>query len=281
MALTNLGVCLAVALLVAPGAANAQYRDTPPAAGYRPGQPDVMTPPPAVDPNASNVAAMDKFRHWYSSAHKPAIMLFWNRELTDETTTLYGDTLYGTEEVRSGITGSGGGRRGAPHAVDVYQSKSMSLEAAKRPRTGGTFGPMDTLLSSQLESAFQGPWLERGVKLVDRTALIRKMSATAKKGDRPDSQFLETVALQQGVDYLVEILPTATTSTPTGFSFLVRIKHLPSSTMVAQFTTQAQPASGPTTWVAVAGGFEKQRVDRTNPDTIGVQLAAETMGHFH
>lgn len=259
---------LVAALIATPTTALAQYRpEAPPAPGYRPDQPQVLAPPPAENPDLQSQAATTAFRRWYASAQRPALLIFWNRELSDQATTQYAEVSTSREQVV-----------GTPESGN--QSKVAMQEAYRRSMGPGQYAALDPMLSARLETAFQAAWLQSGVEIVDRSALIRKMSTVASKEDRADTQLLESVALEQGVQYLIEVLPNSVQGSPTGFNFLVKVKHLPSSTIMAQFLSAAQPPSGPGRWAATQGGFQKRYEDRTTPETVGAQLAVETMGRL-
>lgn len=267
---------IAASIIAAPWASHAQYRPDTTGGGYRDGLPAVNAQPVARDPDATSIQVTGAFRRWYASVNKPALLIFWNRELTDDATTRYADVTQGREETRS--TKSAVGGQGATHTSgDDATSKISSQESSKRILTGGEHTPLDPLLSARMETAFQTAWLEAGTELVDRNAIIRKMSTVASQQDRADTQLLESVSLGQGVEYLVEVLPNSTPQGATGLTFLVRVKHLPSATLVAQFLTSAQPPAGAAHWVATRGGFEKQRDNRTTPETMGAELAVEVM----
>ena len=60
---------------------------SPAAAQYRQGQPEVRAPSAVADPDAPTDAALNAFAAWYAAAGKPRLLFFWNRQLTDETTT--------------------------------------------------------------------------------------------------------------------------------------------------------------------------------------------------
>jgi hypothetical protein len=261
---------LALIAAAAPAAAAQAYREEPPAAAMRPGMPDVNARRPEADPQAGAIETAAAFRGWYARASRPTMMVFWNRELTDETSTERSAVVTTRERADAWSDRNG-----------AHAERSARTEVGGRNKTGGTYAAMGDLRSAELEAAFQTAWLDNGVKLLDRTALVRKTSATAVRGDREDLQFLETVALERGVQYLVEVLPTPQGASPTGWVFMVRVKHLPSSRMVAQFNTQAAPAAGPERLVAAPGGFERRRDTRAaTPETVGTELAFQTMARL-
>ena len=94
-----------------------------------------------------------------------------------------------------------------------------------------------------------------------------------------DIQYLETLAMGQGIQYLIEILPDDDASSPTGVTFTVKVTHLPTSTVRAQFATSGDPPRGEAKYVAVNGaGFEKRAApSRQTPQLIGAQVAYDTM----
>ena len=148
---------LTVALVTvgAPTAAHAQARTEPPAPVYRDGGPDVLTPPAAgEDPQAQNRRVSAAFRTWYARAKRPAMMMFWNRELTDEAVTQYVESQVSREETRGSQNGVGGNDAPASSS-QAYQSKVASQETSRRAITGGQYAPMDPLLSSQLEASYK------------------------------------------------------------------------------------------------------------------------------
>lgn len=283
MAFRTIGrLAAAVALSFAPATALAQAaRPEPPAPVYRDGEPAVLAPPPPPeDPQAHNRQVSAAFRGWYARAKRPAMMVFWNRELTDEAITQYVESQVSREQTQGSQNGVGGKDSPASSSQTV-QSKVASQETSRRAVTGGRYAPMDPLLSSQLEAAFQSAWLGLSVELVDRNAIIRAMSTVATDAQRADTQLLESVSLKQGVEYLIEVLPIATSASPTGLVFQVRVKHLPSSTLVAQFNTSALPPAGPASWSAGPGGFQKRAGSSpTDPESIGAELAFQTMARF-
>ena len=255
-----------VLLGIASGAA-AQYRaDMPAMAPDRAGLPATNARPKAQDPDAPRAQTAEMFRHWYAAAHLPTVLLFWNRELTDETTTQHAEVANSHEELTTSATSN-----------SISTQHDSHQESFLRSQTGGQYEEIDPMLSARMETAFQGEWLGAGVKLIDRSTLIRRTSTKAAGQDRSDLQMMEAVALQKGIEYLVEVLPNPRSDSPTGFVFMVRVKHLPSATLVTQFLTPAKPSAGPAHWVTTDHGYEKQRDNRTSPETIGIQLAVEVM----
>lgn len=231
----------------------------------RSGLPQVNARPFEADPDGPLHQALSDFGGWSRSVGSPTILLFWNRELSDETTTRY-------RERESGV-GALASRPG--FAVGAYE-RTREQERT----TGGPYAELDPEDASVFESGFLAAFLRTGANVVDRKALMRKVSTAQDQPNRADQQFMESLALEQGVDYLVEVLPDHSGDSATGFMFQVKITHLPSSRVKAQFRTSALPSSGPERLIAMPGGFERHSESRNTPDRVAEQLAVETMRKF-
>ena len=235
----------------------------PASAQLRPNMPPVETPSIREDPNASGYRAAESFRRWSEAQGQPTILVFWNREFSDETTTrnrlrLTDDTLV----------------RAAPGVLSTQRDVVLEDERT----TGGERHSLSIATSAEIESGFLNAFLGAGGRMMDRNALIRRTSVGAAASDRPDQQFLEALAVEQGVQYLVELLADHDASSPTGFTFRVKVTHLPASRVVARFVTSAAPPEGRRRLVAAPGGFQREAPSTASPEAIGAQLAVETMG---
>ncbi|MFN9846851.1 MAG: hypothetical protein ACK56C_00595 [Alphaproteobacteria bacterium] len=255
----------------------------PAAAQYRAGQPEVRPSPQAADPDAPADAALNAFAGWYAVAGKPRLLFFWNRALTDETTTRRTDKVI--EDRRYGESTSGettANRFGEATIKDMDGVDHKVTSRESEAITGKAYGAVNKQASDILETVFINTFLATGADIVDRDALIRRLSLSNPKDDRGDIQFLEAQALASGIEYLVEILPDPQAGSPTGLVFTIKIKHLPTSSLRAQFQTRAVPPPGPSRIVAVQGvGFQRQAgAERTTPPLVAVQLATETMSRF-
>lgn len=263
----KLRLAAALALLGCAAPLAAQSRpDVPQTYGGGP-RPDM----PAVNPRAYVPPAgeglnriYESFGQWSRAHGSPRILLFWNRELGDDTTTRYRDHTDGAvvTVARPGL------------AVTGYEE---TREAERT--TGGKYTPMGRSRSSDYESGFINAFVRSGANVVDRNALMRKVSTREGQGDRSDQQYMESLALEQGVDYLVEVLPDYHAS-PTGYMFTIKITHLPTSRVKAQFRTNGLPENGPSRLVARPGGYEREVENRNTPEHVAETLAADTMRRF-
>ena len=256
---------------------------SPAAAQYRADQPEVRALRPEADPDAAANAALNAFAGWYAAAGRPRLLFFWNRALTDETTTrrtdkVIEDRTYGDSS--SGETTSTRFGEATLKETDGSERKVTSRES--EAITGQAYSAVNRKASGMLETVFVNTFLAVGAEVVDRDALIRRLSLSNPKEDRGDIQFLEAQALATGIEYLVEILPDPEADSPTGLMFTIKIKHLPSSSLRAQFQTRAVPPPGPSRIVPVQGvGFQRQAgAARTTPPLVAAQLATETMSRF-
>lgn len=260
---------LAVSLICAAAA--------PVAAQERPDMPHVEAAPVPRNPDAGLNRIMADFRAWNAARGHPRMLIFWDRALTDETTTRYRDVTTGSGDASvraAAVAGPGWKAAGANATTD------FKIVQERERTTGKARGSLDADSSDVLESAYRDAFIDAGVTLLDRDALMRKVSVKESREDRSDQQFLESVALEQGVQYLVEVLPQSRSDSPTGMKFKIKITHLPTSRVTAQFLSDGLPPAGPSRLVARPGGFERVSENRNTPDRIARQIASETMAKF-
>ncbi len=259
-------ILLCPALVVPLAAAQAQERPgMPQAARERPGMPDVMTPAPRLQAIDAANDSIEQFRSWARRAGNPRILLFWNTAFSDETSTR--SRLVAREESATKVYRDG-----------VTRSREATIEDERT--TGGKVNWLDRGDEDELENAFVSTFAETNANLVDRAAVMRKASVRQDKSDRVDQQYMEALALEQGIDYLVEVLPEYAAGTATGLRFGVKVLHVPSSRIVARFSSEARPTPGQERLVARAGGFRRERDENLSAGAIGRTLAAETMRSF-
>lgn len=260
--------------------AAAQYRPGAPAVQYREDMPAVNAPPPSANPDAGNYQASSAFARWYQAAGRPSMLLFWNRQLLEDATSQYDSVQTGRiDSVAGAESATIRGWRGSASAAVVGSSTVAETRQYQERMTDGSYGFRNTNFTRGVESSILSTFISAGVRIVDREAVMRKVSATKSREDRMDIQYLETLAMGQGIQYLIEILPDDDMSSPTGVTFTVKVTHLPTSTVRAQFATSGDPPRGEAKWTAVNGaGFEKRAAaSRQTPQLIGAQVAYDTM----
>lgn len=233
--------------------------------GERPDMPAVADRPYQADPDAGRFLRAAQFRDWARRNGNPRILLFWNVALTDESSTRTRLQARSATEVTA-----------APGIV--RRSHQATIEDERT--TGGPAAWIDHDENDALESGFVQAFIDADANLVDRAALMRKASTTRSRDDRTDLQFIEALAMEQGIDYLVEVLPDYSAGSKTGLTFGVRVVHVPSARVVTRFRSDGLPTAGPERLVARAGGFVRERDARTDPATIAAMLAEQTMQRF-
>jgi hypothetical protein len=244
------------------------------AAQYRDGMPGVNAAPPPANPDVGNHATSASFSAWYAKAGRPSMLLFWNRELTDDATTEYESRV--TTSTGAAVASVSGG--GVTYAEGALVSETT---AGQRRLTETQYSNLGGAYSQALESAYLGALLNAGVKVIDREAMMRTVSRREDRENRLDKQWLETLALEQGIKYLIEVLPNASPRSPTGMSFTIKVTHLPTSTVKAQFVTSGDPPVGPTRIMAGPNGLERRAPEgRRTDELVGAQLAFDTMNRL-
>ena len=181
-------ISLAAALAVTGSAGAQTYRPEAAPVPYRDGPP-VMTPRPQADPNAGNDAVAANFRQWNRRAGNPQILVFWSRSLTDDATSEF--ESYFAEVIKS-----------TPWKMSTVQvAGETRVNEGRDERIGSS-------LSAALQASFITTLIDSGGKVIDRNALMRKVSLRQSREDRMDKQYLETLALQQGIQQ-VQLLVNA------------------------------------------------------------------------
>ena len=195
----------AVVALAAASPALAQMRPEAPGVTYRDGMPAVNAPAPVAAPDAANSQASAGFARWYAAAGRPSILLFWNRELIEDATTMY-DNVQSSAAIgaarsdAASVAGAGGyavGGYGAAAGESVRYgagSRSSAAMVATESRqyqersTDSRYAIADPTYGHGVESAISSTLISAGAKIVSREALMRKVSTGKTKEDRLDIQ---------------------------------------------------------------------------------------------
>lgn len=256
---------IATSVLVV-AAANAQAVD---ANGYRLGVPPTIVPPAVAAPDE-----VDMFRRAWRRAGAPRIVVFWNRELTDELATAYVRTR--TVEHSRRTEAWAGAAPGAAVA-GATDAGRLSVEVETRRQEPPARQAMPERTRWPFESAFHGAFAEAGVSLVSRPVALRS-EALGAVGDQPNIQALEMKAARRRADFAIEVL-TAPSPTASGQHLhRVRVTHLASARIVADLTSEARPVlSGPRPYVATNRGFEPAPPPAQTAEGTGRELAMQTM----
>jgi hypothetical protein len=251
-----LSAVAALAMLGAAMPVSAQYQ----AGQYRPDQPPVASPM-RENPEAGNDSATASFRQWNRREKNPTIMVFWSRTLSDDATDDFNS--YFSEVIVA-----------TPWVLSTYQ------EAGTQRKTDSRDQRLGRQLSEGLQGAFMNTLIEGGGSVIDREALMRKVALKQGKADRSDKQNIESLALAQGVQYLVQIVPDKKPGSVTELTFNIKVIYLPTSAIKAQFVASGKPPPGPTSYVTTSRGYQKVTETRMTVENIGAQIAYDTMAKF-
>jgi hypothetical protein len=237
-----------VAAMAFSSAANAQYRE---------GQPPTLDPPPPA-PDAETVA-VSNFGPAYRRAGTPRIVIFWNRHFDDEVASRYRQkTEYEQHNHDDGA---------------VHGSITTGDERISSKRRDLVTEPVDW----DMEGAFNSAMTGSGARLVDRASIMRIQGVADGAEERANVQGIETRAITDKADIIVEILSSADSRAIDGISYRVVAKDVRNAVVLADFTTSGRPPARQMPYVAGPNGFERARQPEPGPEDIGRQLAVELM----
>jgi hypothetical protein len=272
----------AVAALGMCGAGDATAQDMPLRVGQpamasdgaqsRDGHPVTLAPtPPAADPSR---LVTDRFSAAYARAGRPRIVVFWNRELTD-------DVASGTEEVTTLSSDSSGQasawrqerarRRGLDIDAEARADQHLDAELRTRTRridTGRRTTPHGEGADFDIERGFTDALAQAGARLMDRTALIR---SGALGGDTANTQAIETRALLNRADWTLEVVAMG------DGRWRIVARDVANGRIVAHAASTGQPPTRVMPWIAGERGFVRATPRAVGSYDIGRQLAVDAM----
>lgn len=249
---------LPLALLSQGAAAQIDYREAP-APYLREGQPAVQSPaPPPVDPRAG---IRSRFRAAYLRAKSPRIVIFWNREFTDEVGTSY-DIVQQQES-------SGKVRRHNYSSSSETRLGIRSNTETRRYSANDEIGDFDT------EQGFAGTLSREGVRLIDRTAIMRTTGVVKGADEGSNIQGLETEAILAKADIIVEVSQLGAHGDAIEYKVVAR--DLRQSRILTAFRTDGRPPAQAPRYVAGDHGFELAAPEGVSDARTGSQIATEFM----
>lgn len=273
----NLIRCLPIGILLLCGLVNAQMRDQgahviePAAAPAR---------PPQHDPASAFASA-------YRDAGYPKVALLWNRTLTDRThSTLKQERVVrersgtrnsATEEATAGPSGSMSVREGTASTDTTKSETSYAVsegDAARKVRLSES----DV---TQLQRAFVNELNRAGLKFVDRALAMRAVAGNRYRGGG-DPQLIETDALLEKADLLLEVLLIEDREAPLRLAIDVRAKSLSTHEEIGSIYSQGHPEvrvlQG--AWAPGASGYEFRVPPPEAPPSagaVGTAMARDVM----
>ncbi len=255
-------------------------------AQMREGMPDVLLPARPIDGSGLQ-PVIDMFSESYKKHSSPRIVIFWNRDLTDEVVTSY----QGSMTIRNSMQG-GDSRTNNKTVSQIgsslnnerdtwYETSSRFSVGVDRndpkQRTG-----LRELVDWKVEGAFKRTLLSSGARLIDRELIFRTNGKNADANERVNRQRIETESLLGNAELLMEVLLAADESEYSGIIFKVSVTDIASGETIAYLTTPAVPPTVTTSYYqATHQGF--QQVTETEASTskdIGEALATEVIAEL-
>ena len=217
----NLGIAISLLLM------QAAYAQRPviPESMYRKDVPATLTPETPVA-SAEPVINRAAFSSAYAKAGRPAMVVLWNRELTDML-------QQGSAAQLSIDTSSSGSRSSSPGQINVESRGNTTITSQTvKSQQGLRDGPIERV-NLQIRSAFLQTMTAAGVRLVDRNLVMRN-TAASKKGGSLDAQEVEIAAMSKHAKLLMEVLNTPDPASPTGWATSISIKRLADGVLLAE-----------------------------------------------
>ena len=268
-----------------------RYRNQPEEL-YREGQPPVLKPaavPALISPVEVAIPSRlvrENFRNAYQKAGSPRLAVFWNR--------VFGDGLHDMVAVEQVvIEGSGAKALGGPEKTfSERETNRVVVRVERRRDEGARTSPVPEIEEFRFQAGYLQPLIEEGANVVDRAAVMRLVDAEHRMRDSAapwdDRQLIETAALKESADLLIQIALSASAESETGVFFRVSVTEVDTGRIRASFvhdgTFRAFPEAAPTkVWKAVRGGYilVTEEQGPVGPDVdlelMGRTLAEETM----
>ena len=279
---------VSLAALAAEGAAQDRtqpfYRDKPQTL-YREGQPPVLTPPPAPAPAAPvaapvpSLAARDAFRRAYRRAGSPRLAVFWNRVFSDGLRDMQADRRIVVKASDASASG------GADKAFSARRTDRVAVKSETRRADDARASPVSEIGEFRFRTGYLQPLIKEGASVIDRAAIMRLTDAARRLADSAvpadDRQLIETAALRDHADLLIQIALSPSAESRTGAFFHVSMLEVETGRIRASFFhdgTFPEPQKAPPgkVWKTVRGGYIQVTEERPEPDRPKVDL--ERMG---
>jgi hypothetical protein len=220
-------------------------------------RPPVMQPRPRA-PDPTNVA-VSNFVPAYRKAGSPRMVVFWNREFSDEVSSEY-RTVTEYEDIDDG-KGMKSGRSSVGEQRKTTKRKALVEEA----------------VDWDLEGSFNQMLGRTGANMVDRASIMRTQGVQDGAEERANVQAVETRAVTGKADLMVEILRAADQRSADGITFRIIVRDVNDARILADFTTDGRPPTPRMGLIAGPDGYERAKPPAPGPDDIGRQLAVELM----
>ena len=250
---------------------------------YRSGTPAVLKPAGgeagetrrAAIPSA---ATRDAFRQAYRQAGLPRLAVFWNRLFDDRLREMEAESrlvVEGNRDVRTEEAGK----------TSLWRDRGGWTASLETRREGARPAPLSEIAGFKFQTGFLTPLIEAGAAVVDRAAVMWLTEARrARRGDGPagnvaDRQLVETTALMERADILIQIALSPSGESPTGAFFHVSIVDVKTGRIQASFFNDATfESERGKKWTATRGGYARVGKERkVDLERVGRTLAAQAM----
>jgi len=208
---------------------------------------------------------IERFKSGFGRSN-PRIAVFWNRDFSEQVSD-WASTR------RIVVSGKGHLQGEVPDGkvrLDGDGSQAAQAEFRSAGHSGKSAPAFD------LQAGFVSQMGAAGVRVLDRTAIMRITDNALEKGDfsrlSPDQARLEMRALGEHADYLLEL------SQVTGKEFHIRVLDISNGAVQTMLNSNGQPPESDKDrrWVATDHGFEKRKHRVTLAD-VGQELALQTL----
>lgn len=199
----------------------------------QPYRPEGTASPVAASPTAVGGDVLDAFREAYNRAGKPRMVVFVNRDFSDDVRDWGSDVRLKEGYVESRVTDQGR-VTGAGTAITTVETRN---DGDRRPR--------DEQWMWRLENAVCDPLLETGTNLIDRAMAMRLTATTAA----PDAlgevsvKQVETNALKGHADILIEVLVSNAKDAKFGYVFTVKGTSVKDGRILVRESSASWPAN--------------------------------------
>lgn len=240
---------------------------------YRSGQPRVIQPAPKETVQIDAAPIIDRFAVAYAAQNRPRLAIFYNREFSDRLSQWFGVSRVALTEKRDARLS--GELEKTEGKVDLKGSSTGTVGVGRQDRlTDPRRRGLDGVAGWRFENAFSKPFLEAGVRLIDRAAVMRLTAAGSTEAH--DVQQIETAALTGYADILVEILFEEFRSDDKGERttiFRVTAKNVKTGEIVTQILAEPKDNETKRKYIGTRDGFVA--VDEAPPKKNGYDVAIE------
>jgi len=194
------------------------------------------------------------------------MMVLWNREFSDR----FSQWFSVNKKVVTNLTDM---------TLDRGKDKTIKIENQIR-RTDRKRGGLKETEVWRFQSKFIDSFLGAGAKVVDRSSAIRLTAVSKTAGSTPDTQRVETQALQGYADLLVEVLLAKNGKQPI---FKLTVKDINNGQLVAQVFSDDKSNSGKELKFEPdpGGGFREVTQPDSRPSDFAHELAIMLMSSLN